>query len=57
MQNYYDYDDIEYRGIGDVKNFFDWSIDEDYYKPIIKSNILLAIILNMKVKKIKAKLY
>ena len=57
MQNYYDYDDIEYRGIGDVKNLFDWSIDEDYYKPIIKSNILLAIILNMKVKKIKAKLY
>ena len=57
MQNYYDYDDIEYRGIGDVKNLFDWSIDEDYYKPMIKSNILLAIILNMKVKKIKAKLY
>ena len=29
----YDYDDIEYRGIRDVKNLFDLSINEDYYKP------------------------
>ena len=57
LQNYYDCDDIEYRGIGDVKKLSDWSIDEDYYKPIIKSSVLIAIILNMKVKKIKAKLY
>ena len=32
---YYDYDDIEYRGISNVRDLFDLSIDEDYYKPII----------------------
>ena len=31
----YDYDDIEYRGIRNVRDLFDLSIDEDYYKPII----------------------
>ena len=34
-KKYYDYDDIEYSGIKDVKDLFDLSIDEDYYKPII----------------------
>ena len=34
-KRYYDYDDIEYRGIRNVKDFYDLSIDEDYYKPII----------------------
>ena len=34
-KKYYDYDDIEYRGIRNVKDLFDLSIDEDYYKPII----------------------
>ena len=32
---YCDYDDAEYRGIRDVKDLFDLSIREDYYKPII----------------------
>ena len=32
---YSDYDDIEYKGIRNVRNFFDLSFDEDYYKPII----------------------
>ena len=31
----YDYDDTEYNGIRDLKDLFDLSIDEDYYKPII----------------------
>ena len=31
----YDYDDIEYRRIANVRNLFDLSVDEDYYKPII----------------------
>ena len=35
---YYDYDDIEYRGIRDVRNLFDLSIGEDYYKPIIANS-------------------
>ena len=34
-KKYYDYDNNEYKGIRDVKNLFDFSIDEDYYKPVI----------------------
>ena len=34
-KKYYDYDDIEYRVIRNVRDLFDLSIDEDYYKPII----------------------
>ena len=34
-KKYYDYDDIEYRGIRTVRDLFDLSIDEDYYKLII----------------------
>ena len=33
-KKYYDYDDTEYRGIRNVRNLFDLSIDEDYYQPI-----------------------
>ena len=35
IKKYYDYDNIEYRGIRNVRDLFDFSIDEDYYKPII----------------------
>ena len=31
----YDYDDAEYRGMKDIKDLFDLSIGEDYYKSII----------------------
>ena len=34
MKKCYDYDDSEYKGIRDVGNLFDLSVDEDYYKPI-----------------------
>ena len=34
-KKYYDYDDIEYRRIRNVKDLFDLSIDQEYYKPII----------------------
>ena len=34
-KKYYDYDDIDYRGIKNVRDLFDLSTDEDYYKPII----------------------
>ena len=34
-KKYYDYDDSEYRRIRNVRDLFDLSIDEDYYKPII----------------------
>ena len=30
---YYDYDDLEYKGIRDIRNLFD-EFDEDYYRPI-----------------------
>ena len=36
--NYYDYGDIKYRGLRDVKNLFDLLINEDYYKPIKTNN-------------------
>ena len=35
QKKYYDYDDIEYKGIKNVTDLFDLSIDECYYKPII----------------------
>ena len=35
LSKYYDYDDIEYRGIRDLRDLFDSSISEDYYRPII----------------------
>ena len=56
LKKYYDYDDIEYKEIRDVKNVFDLSIDEDYYKPL-KTLLLITIILNMKVKEIRTKLF
>ena len=34
-KKYYDYDDTEYKGIRDVKDLFDFSINEDCCKPII----------------------
>ena len=34
-KKYYDYDDIEYKGIRNERDLFDFPIDEDYYKPII----------------------
>ena len=34
LKNYYDYGDAEYKRIKDVKNLFNQSINEDYYKPI-----------------------
>ena len=34
-KKYYDYDDIEHKGIRNVKDLFDLLILEDYYKPII----------------------
>ena len=32
-RKYYDYDDIKYKGIRDVRNVFHLSIAKDYYKP------------------------
>ena len=40
LKKYYDHDDIEYRGIRDVKKLFALSIDEDYYKPIVINDAL-----------------
>ena len=34
-KKHYDYDDIKYKGIRNVKDLFDLLIDGDYYKPII----------------------
>ena len=43
-KKYCDYDDIEYKGIRSIRDLFDLSTDEDYYKPIIAKrafNILI----------------
>ena len=55
-KKYYDYDDLEYRGIKNVRGLFDLLIDEDYYKPIIRREAFEAIF-NMKVREIKKKIY
>ena len=34
-KKYYDYDDTEYKGIRNVRDLFDLSMNEDYYKPTI----------------------
>ena len=54
-KKYYDYDDVEYKGIRDVKDLFDLSIDEDYYKPTIINDNKFSNKFNMKVKVIKTK--
>ena len=33
LDKYHDYDDFEYKGIKDIENLFEISIDKDYYKP------------------------
>ena len=35
LNKYYDYDDVNYTGIKDIKDLFDLSISKYYYKPII----------------------
>ena len=35
LNRQYDYDDVKYRGIKEIKDLFDLPISEDYYKPII----------------------
>ena len=54
-EKYYDYDNTEYKGVRDVKGFFDLSVDENYYKPIITNSAFNNNYINMKVKETKAK--
>ena len=51
-KKYHDNDDSEYKRIRSVRNLFDLSTDEDYYKPMV---LLIITIFNMKVKEIKNK--
>ena len=39
LKKCYDYDDIEYKGVRDVGNLFNMSVNEDYYKPIRTINV------------------
>ena len=34
-KKYYNYDDTEYKGIRNIRDVFDLSIDKNYYKPIL----------------------
>ena len=47
---YYDYDDIKYREIRNVRDLFDFSIDEDYYQPIIAKSAFDGIYIQYKSK-------
>ena len=51
----YDCDDIEYRGIKNVKDLFDLSIDEDCYKPIIAKGAFNSIYIQYESKGDKGK--
>ena len=35
QKSIYDYDDVECRGIKDIRDLFNLWIDKDYYKPVI----------------------
>ena len=37
-KKYYEYYDSEYRGIRNVRDLFDLSVNEDYYEPILVKN-------------------
>ena len=39
-KRYYGHDDAEYRGMKDIKDLFDLSTGEDYYKPVITKGSL-----------------
>ena len=58
-EKYYDYDDIEYKETRDVRNLFNLSTKEDYYKPIRIISVFdkKIVISHMKVKGIKTKFY
>ena len=56
-KKYYNYDDIEYTGTRNVRDLFDLSINEDYYKPIIARSALMAAIFNTRVRERKDKVY
>ena len=57
MKKYYDYDDIEYKGVGDVINLINLSIDEDKYNPPKTNDGSNSNYIDTKVKGIKSKLY
>ena len=38
LKKYYGYDDAKYKGMRDVGNLFNQSVDKDYYKPIKTNN-------------------
>ena len=54
-KKYYDYDNTEYKGIRNVQDLFDLSIDKDYYKPVILHDAFNNTIFNMKIKEMKTK--
>ena len=39
IKKYYDYDDIECKGLRDLGNLFNQSTDENYYKPIKTASV------------------
>ena len=56
-KKYYDYDDSEYRGIRNVRDLFDLSIDKDYYKPIMVKSAFDGNYIQYECKGAKEKIY
>ena len=54
-KKYCDYDDTKYQGIRDVKELFDLSINEDYYKPTITNGAFNNNYIQYESKEIKDK--
>ena len=59
-KKYYEYDDSEYRGIRNVRDLFDLSIDKDYYEPILAKSGFVGNYIQYKSRKVggtKEKIY
>ena len=56
LNKYYDYDDVEYRGIKEINRLFDLLISEDYYEPIIVNDAINNNYIQYESKEIKIKI-
>ena len=57
LKKYFDYDDIEYKGIRDLRNLLKLSINDYCYKPIITNDTFNSNYIEYKSKGIKIKSY
>ena len=46
-KKYYNYDDTEYKGIRNIRDVFDLSIDKNYYKPILTRGAFKGVLFKL----------